>query len=64
MINIIFYFDNNVTNIYYNEFFDNMGISSYNILLNIGSMVIILTFITFMTIFTLIFNCFTLSNKK
>jgi hypothetical protein len=59
MINIIFYFDNNVTNEYYNEFFDNMGISSYNILLNIGSMVIILTFITCMTLLTLILNLFT-----
>jgi hypothetical protein len=59
MINIIFYFDNNVTNEYFNEFYDNMGISSYNILLNIGSMVIILTFITFMTILTLILNLFT-----
>jgi hypothetical protein len=59
MINIIFYFDDNVTNEYYNEFFDNMGISSYNILLNIGSMVIILIFITCMTILTFILNLFT-----
>jgi hypothetical protein len=58
MINIIFYFDENVTNEYYNEFFDNMGISSYNILINIGSMIIILTYIIFMTILTLILSLF------